>query len=463
MYRKQDSLEQGLVTPPLPADCTATARRKMFSNNFRPELARHGQPPPHFPSLPPHPLNHSPPRHPPPPPLRLPGDSGGGCLARTPFTSLCAFLCCLFGVLLFATMMAWAFTASVEQARRALRVSNLPWLDKVHLLFLVSACAMVAVSLAFLLIGLLSTGPTRHAVFNSAGGGRPLRDGEAAATAARRGGRISCVVAICLSFVLNLLWTAIAIVTAILCFIYTILFLLCSSANDCLDFGTFGPLFNRENNSLKFCGGELQQFCAVTNTVIVWYFVGLLGSLIVCVGLVQFSASNAANYAHIGSEAKYAELSQLFYSEINEMEEDNRRHQQHNHHQQQHQQQSWRRQSTATNRRDSNIGNNNRCWEETEKAEQNGHRALKQPPPPPPPYEYQRRSKKNERRAEKRSVGATLASVRRNSYQTSLHGSNNWLNCYADGTATAAAVVADHRHNQAVQPQQHYAVGRVAY
>uniref|UniRef100_A0A914GQJ3 Uncharacterized protein n=1 Tax=Globodera rostochiensis TaxID=31243 RepID=A0A914GQJ3_GLORO len=216
MYRKQDSLEQGLVTPPPPPPC-----RLKTGNNFR-----------------------------------LPGDGSGSCLSRAPFASLIAFLCCLFGVLLFATMMAWAFAASVEQMRRALRVNNLPWLDKVHLLFLVSACVMVAVSLAFLLVGVLSTGRTRQSVF-----GRPADDG------ARRGGRISCVVAICLSFALNLLWTIVVIVTAILCFIYTILLMLCSSANDCLDFGVFSPLFNAQNKTLKFCGGELQQFCAVTNTV----------------------------------------------------------------------------------------------------------------------------------------------------------------------------------------------------
>jgi hypothetical protein len=48
--------------------------------------------------------------------------------------------------------------------------------------------------------------------------------------------------------------------------------------------------------SLQFCEGKLQQFCALTNTVVVWYFVGLLGALIICTGLLQFIATNSAKY-----------------------------------------------------------------------------------------------------------------------------------------------------------------------
>uniref|UniRef100_A0A183BMI1 Uncharacterized protein n=1 Tax=Globodera pallida TaxID=36090 RepID=A0A183BMI1_GLOPA len=291
-------------------------------------------------------------------------------------------------------MMAWAFAASVEQMRRALRVNNLPWLDKVHLLFLVSACVMVAVSLAFLLVGVLSTGRTRQSVF-----GRPADDG------ARRGGRISCVVAICLSFALNLLWSIVGIVTAILCFIYTILLMLCASANDCLDFGVFAPLFNAQNNSLKFCG---------------------------------------ANYAHIGSEAKYAELRHLFYSEISNMPLDqfsidrcfSNGHA--NHHYQQ-------QQSLPVN-------SGGRRWGYTPNHREDGRNSMKKAP-------NECRHLQIERRVEKRSVGAAVGNARRNSYQNSLHGSNNWLNYAVDVDPPPSA--AGHHYQQA--QQKHYAVGRVTY
>jgi p-aminobenzoyl-glutamate transporter AbgT len=54
-----------------------------------------------------------------------------GCLNRIPYSSVIAFVMCFVGVVMFAIMMVFSFNASVEQARRALEISNIPWLDKV--------------------------------------------------------------------------------------------------------------------------------------------------------------------------------------------------------------------------------------------------------------------------------------------------------------------------------------------
>lgn len=54
-----------------------------------------------------------------------------GCLNRIPYASVIAFVMCFVGVIMFAIMMVFSFNASVEQARRALEISNIPWLDKV--------------------------------------------------------------------------------------------------------------------------------------------------------------------------------------------------------------------------------------------------------------------------------------------------------------------------------------------
>jgi hypothetical protein len=56
---------------------------------------------------------------------------------------------------------------------------------------------MFLVVLAFLLIGILSTGKTRKKLFKL--------------EQARRGGRISCMLAICLASFLHLLWTFITV------------------------------------------------------------------------------------------------------------------------------------------------------------------------------------------------------------------------------------------------------------
>uniref|UniRef100_A0A915EE66 Uncharacterized protein n=1 Tax=Ditylenchus dipsaci TaxID=166011 RepID=A0A915EE66_9BILA len=218
-----------------------------------------------------------------------------GCLSRVPYSSLMAFVMCFIGVILFSIMMT------------ALNITDIPWLDKIHIVFVITALLMVTVALVLLCIGILSTGSTREEVFKR--------------ESARQGGRISCIVAITLSYLLNILWIGIVSVTAIFSFVYYVFGELCSSLtayteNDCLDFSVLRPLVKDFSEStLILCGGNVQQFCALTNTVLIWYIVGFIGSLIVTLGLVQFIASNSANYAHVNSEQRYAELQEVLQSE----------------------------------------------------------------------------------------------------------------------------------------------------
>jgi len=57
---------------------------------------------------------------------------------------------------------------------------------------------MFVISAAFLLIGILSTGQTREHIFRQM-------------PRSRRGGRIFCILAICLASLLNLLWIIILV------------------------------------------------------------------------------------------------------------------------------------------------------------------------------------------------------------------------------------------------------------
>ncbi|KAI6196896.1 hypothetical protein M3Y94_01162100 [Aphelenchoides besseyi] len=230
-----------------------------------------------------------------------------GCLSRVPYSSVIAFVMCFIGVIMFAIMMIFSFNASVEQARRALEINNIPWLDKVHLLFLIVAVVMIAMALYLLCVGILSTGSTREEIYK-----RPN---------ARRGGRICCVVAIILAYLLNILWILVLSITAILSAMYYLFSQLCSSftvysETSCLDFSVFRPLVRDFSDaSLNLCGGNVQQFCALTNTVITWYLVGFTGSLIICLGLVQFIATNSANYCQVNNEERYSELRDIVFSE----------------------------------------------------------------------------------------------------------------------------------------------------
>jgi hypothetical protein len=185
---------------------------------------------------------------------------------------------------------------------------------------------MLVVALTFLLIGVISTGQTRESIFHR--------------KESRRGGRVSCILAICLASLLNLIWMLILVQLIVgyelliccstpgsdrrplLCVHHFSGYVFHNSVgkkwpllsgsqrlqdvipvnDDQWPGGKFCfPLFpihqspyHPPHQTLQFCDGELQQFCALSNTIVVWYYVGLLGALLICLGLVQFIATNAA-------------------------------------------------------------------------------------------------------------------------------------------------------------------------
>ncbi|KHN82837.1 hypothetical protein Tcan_10088, partial [Toxocara canis] len=181
---------------------------------------------------------------------------GDDCLQRVPYASVMAALLCCVGVALFSVMMAWAFTASVEQARRALNTDSLPWLDKVQIFFIAVAVLMGIATLMLLTVGTMSTGSTRDELYSGVRG--------------QMGGRVANGFALISAYVLN---------------------------------------------SLRLCGGDLQEFCALSSSAFAWYVVGLVGTFLTIKGLVHFLICCSANYAHVSSGTKYADLRELLASE----------------------------------------------------------------------------------------------------------------------------------------------------
>uniref|UniRef100_A0A0M3HN04 MARVEL domain-containing protein n=1 Tax=Ascaris lumbricoides TaxID=6252 RepID=A0A0M3HN04_ASCLU len=228
---------------------------------------------------------------------------GDDCLLRVPYASIMATLLCAVGVSLFAIMMAWSFNASVEQFRRALNTDSLPWLDKVQVFFIVITILMTIAIILLLTVGTLSTGSTRDEIYSGVKG--------------QLGGRIANALAMLLAYILNVCWLICFIFMAILCFIYYIFISLCASLiaysdSDCLDFGVFRPLFKEiSSSSLRLCGGDLQQFCALSSSAFAWFVVGLIGTLLIIKGLMHFLICCAANYAHVTSGTKYADLREV--------------------------------------------------------------------------------------------------------------------------------------------------------
>lgn len=167
---------------------------------------------------------------------------------------------------------------------------------------------MIIVALILLTVGVLSTGSTRNEVYRR--------------ESARQGGRFACLASIIISYLLYLFWMIAFVLTAILSFIYILFSALCEQKfdreNDCLDLSILQHLFKMNDitiTKLILCGGQAQQFCAVSTTAVVWYLAGLFGSAIVCLGLVQFMVTSAANYVHLRQETKRTELEEVLYAE----------------------------------------------------------------------------------------------------------------------------------------------------
>jgi len=163
---------------------------------------------------------------------------------------------------------------------------------------------MLIVAVILLIFGIFSTGLTRKSIYKREN--------------ARRSGKTIVFIGLLISYLLLFLWIFITSAISIISFTYLIFSSLCSASGDdsCLDFGLFTKLFPNKNEDLKLCRGALEQFCAISNTIIIWYFIGLVGCLAICLGLLIFITAGIANYVHINAEAKSFQLREIVQSEV---------------------------------------------------------------------------------------------------------------------------------------------------
>ncbi|KAJ1359349.1 Nmgp-1p [Parelaphostrongylus tenuis] len=228
-----------------------------------------------------------------------------GCFNRLPYASLMATFLCFIGVVLFSIMMTWGFNATVEQTRRSLRIQDWPWLDKVQVFFVAIAVLMSIFALLFLLVGFSATGATREEMYKRSD------------KKARFGGQCACATAMAWCVIMIVSWLFIISLCSILCCAYSIFDDLCYAMTsftevDCINFGVFIPLVKSFSSSdLRLCGGDAQQFCALSSTASSWYIVGWVGSCLVILGLAFFLAILASNYTHVGNVTRYVELRDL--------------------------------------------------------------------------------------------------------------------------------------------------------
>ncbi|PAV74299.1 hypothetical protein WR25_10388 [Diploscapter pachys] len=235
--------------------------------------------------------------------IPIKGNLDEGCLGRVPYASLMAFLMCCLGVILFCIMMTWAFNATAEQTRRVLEITDWPWLDKVQISFVIVTVIMIIFALFFLLLGFAATGATRETMFKN--------------PQSRTGGKCATGAAMIFCVLILIGWLIIISLISMFCISYQIFDDLCGQLTsftdaDCIDLRVFRPLVDTFSYaSLNVCGGDAQQFCALSTTAKSWYIVGWVGSGFVILGIALFLSINAANYAHINNACRYVELKEI--------------------------------------------------------------------------------------------------------------------------------------------------------
>ncbi|XP_003374038.1 lethal(2)neighbour of tid protein [Trichinella spiralis] len=165
-------------------------------------------------------------------------------LERTPYASLIALSISVFG-------------------------QQFHWFDKVKLVFIGLAIAMLSFLLLLTIFGLLATGSTRDRIYNS--------------WRSRISGRMT----------INLCKTVSGY-----------------ESENCLDFTTVGILLNSTESVQIWntCGVTLQQFCLFTDTANGYYVISYFSTAVVLLGLVHFLICLTANYVHLSGGFKYFQL-----------------------------------------------------------------------------------------------------------------------------------------------------------
>ncbi|KRX40574.1 hypothetical protein T05_10787 [Trichinella murrelli] len=175
------------------------------------------------------------------------------------------------------------------------------WFDKVKLVFIGLAIAMLSFLLLLTIFGLLATGSTRDRIYSS--------------WRSRISGRMTIVLLFLLNYFIYICWLEIFTVVTALFFLNIFFKNLCKTVSgyeseNCLDFTTVGILLNSTESVQIWntCGVTLQQFCFFTDTANGYYVISYFSTAVVLLGLVHFLICLTANYVHLSGGFKYFQL-----------------------------------------------------------------------------------------------------------------------------------------------------------
>ncbi|XP_052795997.1 neuronal membrane glycoprotein M6-a-like [Mya arenaria] len=224
-------------------------------------------------------------------------------LGNCPFASLIASIIVFVGVGLFCGGLYRALTIIIKSVMQELFGFDVSWLEVLQIVFIVIACVMGLFAILLLIFAFLATGATRKNVYSGA--------------SCIMGGRISAAFFMFISYLLNLVWLVISAVCVIPIVGYLMVHSICATevyskdANSlngyCFTLTNFGiyrnqsyPLGITPPGREQLCGHtELRRFCDKIEESGPMFCVALVGSVLICLGMLHFMISLAANYTRI--------------------------------------------------------------------------------------------------------------------------------------------------------------------
>lgn len=121
---------------------------------------------------------------------------------------------CFIGVIVFCGTMYRGSSLFIIMLDRVFNLRFL-WIEALQMIFIIIGASMGALGCMILFVGFLATGATRYKVYR--------------AWRARVGGRISCAVCYGITYILNILWILTLCFLAIITFVFTVFWNMCSS------------------------------------------------------------------------------------------------------------------------------------------------------------------------------------------------------------------------------------------
>lgn len=224
-------------------------------------------------------------------------------IGNIPFASLISCIIVFVGVGVFCGTLYRALTIILKSIMEELFMFNVSWLEVLQIVFIIIAVVMALFAILLLVFGFLATGATRKNVYSGA--------------SCIMGGRISAAFFMIISYILNIGWMAIMSVCVVPIIGYVMLRSICNTevyskdasslSNYCFSLTQFG-IYRNQTYGLgiqppgreSLCGHtELRRFCDRIAEAGPLFCVAFVGAVLICIGMLHFMISLAANYTRI--------------------------------------------------------------------------------------------------------------------------------------------------------------------